>query len=81
MPSVRVIGSSIHERSKLTRDGWIGMLMWGLALRHAWGVKKDEREGFRWLRRAAGRAVEGLEAAYDGKTHAGKYSGCVEVGG
>lgn len=47
------------------------MLMWGLALRHAWGVKKDEREGFRWLRRAAGRAVEGLEAAYDGKQHAG----------
>jgi hypothetical protein len=39
--------------------------MWGLALRHAWGVKKDEREGFRWLRRAAGRAVEGLEVAYN----------------
>jgi len=41
----------------------IGMLMWGLTLRHGWGCFKDEKMGFKWLRRAAECAVEDLENA------------------
>lgn len=39
------------------------MLMWGLTLRHGWGVAKDEKKGFGWLRKAAEGAVRDLEAA------------------
>lgn len=39
------------------------MLMWGLTLRHGWGVPKDEKKGFGWLRKAAEGAVRDLEAA------------------
>ncbi|EEB97390.1 hypothetical protein MPER_03301, partial [Moniliophthora perniciosa FA553] len=41
----------------------VGMLMWGLTLRHGWGVSKDEKKGFGWLRKAAEGAVRDLEAA------------------
>lgn len=41
--------------------GGMGMLMWGLTLRHGWGVKKDEKGGFGWVRRAAEGAVRDLE--------------------
>jgi hypothetical protein len=37
------------------------MLMWGLALRHGWGVPKDEKGAFSWLRRAAESATGDLE--------------------
>lgn len=43
-----------------------GMLMWGLALRHGWGVKRDEKIGFAWVRQAADAAVGDLEAAVNG---------------
>jgi len=39
----------------------IGMLMWGLALRHGWGCEKNEKFAFKWLTRAAESAVEDLE--------------------
>lgn len=45
----------------------VGMLMWGLSLRHGWGCRKDERTGFRWLRRAAEAAVADLESARSGE--------------
>ncbi|KIK66095.1 hypothetical protein GYMLUDRAFT_158136 [Collybiopsis luxurians FD-317 M1] len=35
--------------------------MWGLALRHGWGVRKDEKSGFGWVRKAAEGAVRDLE--------------------
>jgi len=41
----------------------VGMLMWGLTLRHGWGCKKDEKGGFGWVRRAAEGAVADLERA------------------
>jgi len=41
----------------------VGMLMWGLTLRHGWGCEKNEKIGFKWLRRAAESAVEDLENA------------------
>ncbi|RDB29611.1 Protein DSF2 [Hypsizygus marmoreus] len=44
----------------------VGMLMWGLALRHGWGCEKNEKLGFKWLRRAAESAVEDLENARAG---------------
>jgi len=44
----------------------MGMLMWGLTLRHGWGVVKDEKRGFVWIRKAAEVAVSDLETAVDG---------------
>jgi hypothetical protein len=41
----------------------VGMLMWGLTLRHGWGCEKNEKKGFSWLRRAAEAAVGDLEKA------------------
>jgi TPR repeat protein len=38
-----------------------GMLMWGLCLRHGWGVPKDEKQGFVWLRQACEIAVGEFE--------------------
>lgn len=50
------------ERSA-TEDGGcgVGMLMYGLTLRHGWGCVKNEKAGFKWLRKAAEHAVEDLE--------------------
>ncbi|VDB97874.1 unnamed protein product [Peniophora sp. CBMAI 1063] len=39
----------------------VGMLMYGLTLRHGWGCPQDEKAGFAWLRRAAEAAVGDLE--------------------
>ena len=39
--------------------------MWGLTLRHGWGVEKSEEKGFRWLRKAAELAVVDLESGKD----------------
>lgn len=44
----------------------VGMLMWGLALRHGWGCEKNEKHGFRWLRKAAESAVGDLQSAREG---------------
>jgi len=55
------------ERSATTPGGsGVGMLMWGLTLRHGWGCPKDETLGFSWLRRAAEAAVGDLESARAG---------------
>ncbi|KAF8261016.1 hypothetical protein EI94DRAFT_1747040 [Lactarius quietus] len=55
------------ERSAKTPGGCgVGMLMWGLTLRHGWGCPKDEVLGFSWLRRAAEAAVGDLERARTG---------------
>lgn len=47
----------------------VGMLMWGLSLRHGWGVAKDEPQAFKWLKAAAEHAVVDLQkgAAKSGK--------------
>ena len=70
------LGIQCHEANKLEDSAMyfeksakenggcgIGMLMWGLTLRHGWGCLKDEKMGFKWLRRAAECAVEDLENA------------------
>jgi hypothetical protein len=55
------------ERSATTPGGsGVGMLMWGLTLRHGWGCTKNEGLGFTWLRRAAEAAVGDLERARSG---------------
>ena len=41
-------------------------MMWGLSLRHGWGVAQDEKRGFVWVRRAAEAAVEDLESVVEG---------------
>ncbi|EAU93275.2 hypothetical protein CC1G_12009 [Coprinopsis cinerea okayama7 len=40
----------------------VGMLMWGLTLRHGWGCEKNEKVAFKWLQKAAESAVGDLEA-------------------
>ena len=37
------------------------MLMWGLTLRHGWGVEIDEKKAFIWLRRACEISLGDLE--------------------
>lgn len=46
--------AAMYFREAATIDGGCpgGMLFWGLTLRSGWGVVKDERKGFEWLRRA-----------------------------
>lgn len=69
-----LLGISHHEANRLEESAYwfekaanenggcgVGMFMWGLSLRHAWGVEKDERAAFWWLRRAAECAVHDME--------------------
>ncbi|TDL24253.1 HCP-like protein [Rickenella mellea] len=74
------LGISHHEANRLQESAYcfeksatenggccVGMLMWGLSLRHGWGCAKDEPKAFRWLKRAAEHAVVDLQAAKEGK--------------
>jgi hypothetical protein len=59
--------AACFERSAKEQGGCaVGMLMWGLTLRHGWGCEKNERSGFNWLRKAAESAVENLESTREG---------------
>ncbi|KAF8955731.1 hypothetical protein BDZ97DRAFT_1856143, partial [Flammula alnicola] len=50
------------ERSAKEGGGCgVGMLMYGLTLRHGWGCGKNEKAGFKWLMKAAESAVGDLE--------------------
>lgn len=44
----------------------VGMVMWGLTLRHGWGCEKNEVLGFKWLQKAAESAVTDLEGSRKG---------------
>jgi hypothetical protein len=69
------LGIEHHEAMRLTesaacfeaaaRDGksGVGMLLWGLSLRHGWGTPRDERAAFRWLEKAARLTTGELEGA------------------
>ncbi|KAF8641052.1 hypothetical protein AX17_000696 [Amanita inopinata Kibby_2008] len=65
------LGIQCHESNRLQESAMyfeksanehggcgMGMLMWGLALRHGWGCEKDEKRGFKWLRHATESAIE-----------------------
>lgn len=55
------------EKSATVNGGCgVGMLMWGLTLRHGWGCPGNEARGFKWLRKAAELAVNDLEGARAG---------------
>ncbi|KAG9310256.1 hypothetical protein JVU11DRAFT_9374 [Chiua virens] len=55
------------EKSAREQGGCgVGMLMWGLTLRHGWGCEKNEKGGFKWLTKAAESAVDDLEKAKKG---------------
>ncbi|KAF5312273.1 hypothetical protein D9619_003297 [Psilocybe cf. subviscida] len=50
------------ERSAIEGGGCgVGMLMYGLTLRHGWGCRKNESMGFKWLMKAAEHAIGDLE--------------------
>lgn len=74
------LGIQCHEANRLRESAMyfeksakenggcgVGMLMWGLTLRHGWGCEKNEKVGFKWLRKAAENAVVDLESARGGK--------------
>lgn len=76
------LGIAHHEANRLTESAQcfeksatlnggcaVGMLMWGLTLRHGWGVPKDEPRAFKWLKRAAEHAVVDLQ---HGSTKSGR---------
>jgi hypothetical protein len=55
------------ERSAKEQGGCgIGMLMYGLTLRHGWGCPRNEKSGFHWLKKAAELAVTDLEKGKQG---------------
>lgn len=63
------------ERSAKEGGGCgVGMLMYGLSLRHGWGCPKNEALGFKWVRKAAESAVEDLEQLRVGKANIDKCS-------
>lgn len=68
------LGIQHHENNRLRDAAWcfersakegggcgVGMVMWGLSLRHGWGCEKNELLGFKWLQKAAESAVKDLE--------------------
>jgi hypothetical protein len=60
--------ASCFEMSAKEQGGCgVGMLMWGLTLRHGWGCPKNEKQGFKWLQKAAESAVDDLESARGGR--------------
>lgn len=74
------LGIAHHEANRLRESAFcfeksatvaggcgVGMLMYGLTLRHGWGCEKNEKSGFKWLRKAAESAVEDLESVRNGK--------------
>lgn len=66
----RLRESAVCFEKSATVDGGcgVGMLMYGLTLRHGWGCEKNEKQGFKWLRKAAESAVEDLESVRKGKS-------------
>ncbi|KAJ7598748.1 HCP-like protein [Mycena floridula] len=69
------------ERSAVVGGGCgVGMLMYGLTLRHGWGCEKNEKTGFKWLRKAAEAAVDDLESARNGGSIVGEGSEKLKTG-
>lgn len=55
------------ERSAKEQGGCgVGMLMYGLSLRHGWGCPRNEKSGFHWLKKAAELALSDLEKGEQG---------------
>lgn len=55
------------ERSAKEQGGCgVGMLMYGLSLRHGWGCLRNEKSGFHWLKKAAELALTDLEKGKQG---------------
>ena len=55
------------ERSAKEQGGCgVGMLMYGLTLRHGWGCPRNEKSGFYWLKKAAELALADLEKGKQG---------------
>ena len=55
------------ERSAKEQGGCgVGMLMYGLSLRHGWGCPRNEKSGFHWLKKAAELALADLEKGKQG---------------
>jgi hypothetical protein len=55
------------ERSAKEQGGCgVGMLMYGLSLRHGWGCPRNEKSGFHWLKKAAELALTDLEKGEQG---------------
>lgn len=64
----RLNDSAVCFEKSAKEDGGcgVGMVMWGLTLRHGWGCEKDERLAFKWLQKAAESAVTDLESSRKG---------------
>ncbi|CAI4216641.1 unnamed protein product [Parascedosporium putredinis] len=69
--------STYHLRLAAKQSHPTAMLLYALACRHGWGMKKNEKEGIQWLRKAAESAS--LEIADDeGQAKEGKHVDVLE---
>ncbi|KAF5101827.1 hypothetical protein D0Z00_000689 [Geotrichum galactomycetum] len=50
--------ASYHWQNASFHGDTTGMLLYGLALRHGWGIKQNPVEAFKWLQKAIGPAIE-----------------------
>lgn len=72
------LGISLHEQGNLPKSTYHlrlaaraelpnAMLLYALACRHGWGIRRNEAEAFIWLRRAVD--ISGLDLAASSSTH------------
>lgn len=52
-------GSSYHWQFAAFKNEPTAMLLYGLALRHGWGIKQNPGEAAKWLRRVIGPTIDG----------------------
>ncbi|KAH6917701.1 hypothetical protein BKA70DRAFT_342157 [Coprinopsis sp. MPI-PUGE-AT-0042] len=45
------LASCFEKSAKVDGGCGVGMLMWGLTLRHGWGCEKNEKSAFNWLQK------------------------------
>ncbi|KZT58439.1 HCP-like protein [Calocera cornea HHB12733] len=58
---LQLAAEHFEKAAKLGGGCAVGMVMWGLTLRHGWGRRKDEQRAFVWLRKGVERALKEWE--------------------
>lgn len=58
------VSAQLFKKAAQGEDGLpMGQLMYGLSLRHGWGVQRDEARALHWLRLAASSSASAVEAS------------------
>ncbi|EJT98892.1 hypothetical protein DACRYDRAFT_56647 [Dacryopinax primogenitus] len=59
--NLRLAAEHFELAAKLGGGCALGMIMWGLTLRHGWGLRKDVGRGYVWMRKGVERALKEWE--------------------